>query len=108
MNAHSHDYPNGPAEGQTDTSRDAAAGIANVTGRIGRSVYYAICERGAFGLTAEECATRLQMERTTVQPRTTELKLLGLIRDSGQRRPNRNGKKAICWVAVSNGEADHG
>ena len=39
------------------------------------------------------------MERTTVQPRTSELKLLGLIEDSGERRRNRNGKRAIVWVA---------
>lgn len=99
MNAYSHDYPNTPASGRTDTSAEAAASIASASGRIQRMVQLAISEVGARGLTCEELAGRLGMERTTVQPRTSELKLLGLIEDSGQRRLNRNGKKAIVWVA---------
>ena len=101
MNAHCHDYPNEPGHRGVDTSIEAAASISHATGRIQRMVYHAISEVGARGLTCEELATRLRMERTTCQPRTSELKLLGLIEDSKQRRPNRNGKKAIVWVAVA-------
>ena len=108
MNAYSHDYPNTPAPGRTDTSAEAAASIAHATGRIQRMVYHAIGEVGARGLTCEELAERLRMERTTCQPRTSELKLLGLIEDSGQRRPNRNGKKAIVWVAAPKPAASAG
>lgn len=102
------DYPGEPGHRGVDTSMEAAAVVAGVTGRVRRLVHEAIRIRGALGSTAEELATMLGMERTTVQPRTTELKLLGLIRDSGQRRANRNGKRAIVWVAarpVQGGEA---
>jgi hypothetical protein len=40
------------------------------------------------------------MDRWSIQPRTTELKRKGLIRDSGQRRPNSTGKQAIVWIAA--------
>ena len=52
------------------------------------------------GLTADELSARLEMDRWSIQPRTSELKRKGLIRDSGQRRPNRTGKQAIVWVAA--------
>lgn len=108
MNAHLDNYPVAPALGRTDTSAEAATSIAMATGRIQRMVYHAIGEVGSRGLTAEELAARLRMERTTVQPRTSELRLLGLIRDSGQRRPNKNGKKAIVWIACERGRQSHG
>ncbi len=93
-------YPHAPAPGCTDTSAAAASSIGKACGRIQRTVLLAITEVGARGLTAEELAGRLGMARTTVQPRTTELKLQGLIRKSEQRRPNRNGRTAIVWVAT--------
>jgi predicted transcriptional regulator len=98
MNAYCHDYPDEPGHRGVDTSIEAAASISHATGRIQRMVYHAVGEVGARGLTCEELAERLRMERTTVQPRTSELKLLGLIEDSGERRRNRNGKRAIVWV----------
>lgn len=96
-----NEYPYEPAAGQTDTSAAAAKSIALATARIQRMAYYAIAEVGGRGLTAEELAARLGMERTTVQPRTSELKLLGLIRDSGFRRPNKSQKLAIVWVRAA-------
>lgn len=91
-------YPFVPAHGQTDTSALAAASLDSVTARIQRAVLFAIGEVGARGLTSHELAVRLGMERTTVQPRTSELKEMGLICDSGIRRPNPNGKRAIAWI----------
>jgi hypothetical protein len=40
------------------------------------------------------------MDRWTIQPRTSELRGEGLIRDSGQRRRNATGKLAIVWVTA--------
>jgi len=98
-------YPFTPALGKTDTSAEAAASIEAVTARLQRAVLLAIRERGALGLTSHELAVRLGLERASVQPRTSELREMGLIRDSGQRRRNPNGKRAIAWVAkeVPNG-----
>lgn len=98
------DYPHGPATGCTDTSRQAAAAISSVTAQVQREVLFAIRERGSLGLTCCELARRLGRERTTVQPRTSELRKLGLIRDSGQRRANPNGKRAIVWTATGGAE----
>ena len=44
-------------------------------------------------------AARLEMDRWSIQPRTSELRRKGLIRDSGRRRPNATGKRAIVWIA---------
>ncbi len=59
----------------------------------------AIRAAGAHGFTADELAAWLELERWTIQPRTSELSRKGLIRDSGRRRPNATGKLAIVWVA---------
>ncbi|MEQ8707951.1 MAG: hypothetical protein RIC36_03110 [Rhodospirillales bacterium] len=58
-----------------------------------------IRDAGKHGLTADELAARLGMDRWSIQPRTSELRCKGLIRDSGQRRPNATGKLAIVWTA---------
>jgi DNA-binding MarR family transcriptional regulator len=92
-------YPFFPGARPVDTSIAAAIAMSGVTARVQRAVLLAIRERGPLGLTCCELAERLGMERTTVQPRTSELRRLGLIRDSGQRRFNPNGKRAIVWVA---------
>jgi predicted transcriptional regulator len=98
-------YPHAPAEGRTDTSADAASSIRTLTARVQRAAYHAIAEMGSHGLTTDELAARLGMERTTVQPRTSELRRLGRIIDSGQRRHNRNGKRAIVWTSPAAGGA---
>jgi predicted transcriptional regulator len=58
-----------------------------------------IGDAGEYGLTADELAARLNMDRYSIQPRTSELKHKGLIIDSGLRRPNETGKLAIVWIA---------
>lgn len=94
-------YPHCPSLGQTDTSAEAAQALEGVSARVQRLVLGAIEDAGANGLTAHEIALTLGMERSTVQPRTSELRQLGRIIDSAKRRPNPNGKRAIVWVATS-------
>ena len=96
-------YPHVPGHRDVVTSIEAADAIAPVTARIQRMALARIKAAGARGYTAAELADVLAMERTTVQPRTTELRRLGLIDDSGQRRPNPNGKRAIVWIATGVG-----
>ena len=103
-----NEYPFGPATGRTDTSNVCANKIAPIHGKLKRMTLFAICEAGANGLTAQDLAERTAMDLVSVQPRTSELKALGLIRDSGKRRPNRRGNPSIVWVAVNNEEATHG
>lgn len=92
-------YPDAPGHRHVDTSVAAADALAPKLGRLQRMTQAAIYDAGVRGLTADELAARLQMHRWSVQPRTTELSRKGLIRDSGQRRPNVTGKAAIVWVA---------
>ena len=93
-------YPDVPGHRNVDTSVAAAAALAPKLGRLQRMAQDEICDAGWLGLTADELAARLDMDRWSIQPRTTELKRKGLIRDSGQRRPNRTGKQAIVWIAA--------
>ena len=91
-------YPNAPGHRNVDTSVAAAGDLAPKLGRLQNMALTAIRDAGWLGLTADELAARLGMDRWSIQPRTTELKRKGLIRDSGLRRPNATGKQAIVWV----------
>lgn len=93
-------YPDAPGHRDVDTSVAAAAAMAPKLGRLQRMAQAAIRDAGARGLTADELAARLEMDRWSIQPRTSELRLKGHIRDSGQRRPNITGKLAIVWIAA--------
>jgi hypothetical protein len=97
-------YPSAPGHRGVETSIEAAESIQEVSGHIRRTVFGAIKKAGDMGLTAHELAVTLHMERTTCQPRTSELRILGKIKDSGQRRRNPNGKRAIVWVAIGGAE----
>ncbi len=92
-------YPDAPGHRNIDTSVAAADAIAPKLGRLQRMAETTIRDAGPLGLTADELAARLDMDRWSIQPRTSELRRKGLIRDSGQRRQNATGKAAIVWVA---------
>ena len=91
-------YPDAPGHRGVETSIAAAEAIAPKLGRLQKLVLDAVASRGAFGLTADECAESLELERWTVQPRTSELRHKGLIVDCGLRRRNSSKKRAIVWT----------
>jgi hypothetical protein len=93
-------YPDAPGHRGVETSVAAGEALAPKLGRLQRLAEAAIRQAGWLGLTADELAARLDMDRWSIQPRTSELKRKGLIRDSGQRRPNATGKLAIVWIAA--------
>ena len=93
-------YPDTPGHRNVDTSVAASLALAPKLGRLQRMAHEAIRDAGKHGLTADELAARLEMDRWSIQPRTSELRRKGLIRDSEQRRPNKTGKLAIVWVAT--------
>lgn len=92
-------YPDAPGHRNVETSIAAANALAPQLGHLQRVALAAIREAGWLGHTADELAAQLEMDRYSIQPRTSELKRKGLIRDSGQRRPNASGKQAIVWIA---------
>lgn len=92
------DYPNSPGFKARDTAMEAALAVAE-TAPILRAKCLAILERSR-GLTADEVAGRLGASILSIRPRISELTRLGKVRDSGERRRNASGKKAIVWAAV--------
>lgn len=93
-------YTDAPGHRSVETSIAAANALAPKLGRLQRMAETAIRDAGLQGLTADELAARLDMDRWSIQPRTSELKRKGLIRDSGHRRPNATGKSAIVWTVA--------
>lgn len=91
-------YPDAPGHRNVQTSIAAADALAPKLGRLQRMAAATIRDAGWHGLTADELAARLEMDRWSIQPRTSELRRKGLIRDSGQRRLNATGKAAIVWI----------
>ncbi|WP_231031385.1 hypothetical protein [Sphingomonas sp. IC-56] len=96
------EYPSGPGHRGIDTSIAAARDIEISVGHLQRIALRAIRAAGARGLTTNELAAAVRIHRDSIQPRTSELRERGLIRDSGARRLNTNGKRAIVWIAASN------
>ena len=92
-------YPYLPGHRGVDTSREAAEAIEMSVGHLQRIALRAIRSAGSRGLTTNELASVVRIDRDSIQPRTSELRERGLIRDSGARRRNANGKNAIVWVA---------
>nr|WP_166180888.1 hypothetical protein [Altererythrobacter segetis] len=93
-------YPDEPGHRHVETSIAAGEALKPKLGRLQRLAEEAIRDSGWLCLTADELAARLDMDRWSIQPRTSELKRKMLIRDSGQRRSNATGKLAIVWVAA--------
>ncbi|MCG7348949.1 hypothetical protein [Sphingomonas sp. ACRSK] len=91
-------YPHQPGTQDQDTSQAAAEAIAPEAHLLrGRAL--AVVKRSN-GLTADEVAGRLGLSILSIRPRLTELSRLGLVRDSGLRRRNASGRKAIVWLPV--------
>lgn len=95
-------YPNTPGHrGNVDTSIAAAESVAAHCPRMHRLILAALHAAGEHGMTGDELGDALGIERWSIRPRTSELKTLGWIRDSGQRRENaKTGIKAIVWQFV--------
>lgn len=92
-------YPDAPGYQHTDTSIAAADSVASSAPRLQAMVLTAIRDAGDRGMTTNEIAEHLMIDKGTVQPRTSELRQKGDIRDSGARRANDSGRRAIVWVS---------
>ena len=92
-------YPHSPGAKARETAFEAADEIASKAPII-RARCLKVLEHSN-GLTADEVAGRLGLSILTVRPRITELARDGKVRDSGDRRRNVSGKRAIVWTPVN-------
>jgi hypothetical protein len=96
-------YPDTPGHRGVDTSIAAADAIAPKCGRLQKLALDAILTRRALGRTVEETSQATGVDERSIQPRISELRVRRLIVDSGHRRRNSTGKRAIVWVGVEYG-----
>ncbi|MDE2096837.1 MAG: hypothetical protein KGL39_06280 [Patescibacteria group bacterium] len=90
-------YPEFPGYQNQDTSREAAAKIAPKAKTVRDKILAAIREAGEDGLTADQAGEKVGVDPFVSRPRCTELKAMGLIRRSlNKRRPSSNGSSSIA------------
>lgn len=90
-------YPHDPAYGKTDTSYDAAQAIKPSRETLENEVVAAL-RANPLGLTTNEISEITGRKYGSIQPRTSELQVLGTIEDSGERRVPAGGRcKVIVW-----------
>lgn len=94
-------YPYTPGYKAHGTSELAAHGAAFSAADVRNEVLRAIERAGVEGLTADEAAAKVHRSILTVRPRVSELKLYGLIKDSGRTRLNDSGRRATVWIAAT-------
>jgi len=84
---------------EQDTSAIAAGSVRAPSAHWRQIVLDWITERGEFGATCDEAELCLRnLRHQTCGPRIRELVQLGLVKDSGRRRPTRSGREAIVWI----------
>lgn len=97
-------YPYAPGYRATDTSQAAAEAMKPKVSVLRRMVLGALEIRP---MTTMEIAHHIRQRYETIQPRTSELKDMGLIKDSGARGISRDPrKKAIVWEICPNPKSD--
>jgi len=84
----------------TDTELLAAAKAAEEAPSLRVQVLYLVVAAGERGITADAAIAILQKREYSIRPRFTELKGLGLVEDSGVRRPNRYRSSETVWRAT--------
>ncbi len=88
---------------KTDTSAAAYSGIMQASERL-RAVVYRTLHANPNGLTVDETCSIAEYPRYSLQPRFTELRDKRVIIDSGMRRRNVSGARAIVWKIVDQQE----
>lgn len=78
----------------SDTSAAAAESMAPLTGKLRVKVYQFIGNR-MFGATCDEVEVALGLRHQTASARCYELKHMGWIYETNDRRPTRSGRKAV-------------
>jgi predicted ArsR family transcriptional regulator len=88
-------YPIEPGYKARSTSLSAARSLNDKAPRLRQLCVDQLLLYGP--LTADECASNLGIDKLSIRPRFSELAASGKILDSGDRRANGSGKRAIVW-----------
>jgi len=88
-------YPTSPGFKAAGTSQEAAEAMKPTAATL-RTICLTMIRR-YFNLTADECAGLMNASILAVRPRITELKEMGLIEKTGERRKNASGMSATVW-----------
>jgi hypothetical protein len=92
------DYASSAGHRGVETSVDAARAMSTSAPALRDKVFRAVAAAGERGLTVLEMCQRHGLDRMGVQPRFSELRSMRKIADSGLRRKNPSGVRAICWT----------
>lgn len=97
-------YPYSPgAKGPDGTSQDAAQAISASVTRLRLTALRTLNELGP--ATPLECCAAANLPRETLQPRFSELRRLGLVDATGDRRRNPSGHSAAVLTLTDRGRA---
>jgi predicted ArsR family transcriptional regulator len=88
-------YPLVPGFKARETAQEAAQSLKPKAKRLQGLCLDALSRHGP--LTADECADRLNIDKLSIRPRFSELAAMWKIVDTGTRRENSSGKRAIVW-----------
>lgn len=93
-------YPNTPGHkaGAPETSEQAADEIKSKATTLREEAMSFF--RTGWRLTADQLAKAMKEHPLAIRPRVSELRAMGLVRDTGVRRLNDSGKRAAVWEAV--------
>jgi hypothetical protein len=91
-------YPAVPGSKAAGTSTEAAEAMKPPAAWLRAKALNML--RSAGDLTADECASLLNETVLSIRPRFSELRALNLITDTGDRRINDSGRRAIVWRAA--------
>ena len=89
-------YPNRPGFKSRGASEEAARHVTGEASRL-RAAVLAELQRWPAGRTADEIAQDLRRSPLSVRPRLSELKAMGKIVATGDRRRNESGMSASVW-----------
>ena len=90
-------YPMNPGYKEHSTSKEAATKIASRSRQLREKTLDTIKRKGSYGATPEEVAEILNESILSIRPRFTELKIMKLIFDSGERRKNNFNSNTKVW-----------
>ena len=86
-----------PARASDPSTSHLAVEDAKKNAAKGRQIALQVLQEHRAGLTDFELATLAGWQQTSIGKRRGELRDLGLVIDSGLRRPSPSGSKAIVW-----------